>query len=135
MTTNTQLNPAIREPVLAATHSFLAGYVVNALASGAMWRGINVTMGLSGGILSATASIIDSALRPVIGMFFDANGESEFFQWLTRTVIVFSILTVIPVPFAAAGANAGINIISSIVARMVVYMISGFVENQVVMVN
>lgn len=129
------MNSAIREPVLAATHSFLAGYVVNSIASGAIWRGVNVTMGLSGGILSAAASIIDSALRPVIGMLFDANGESEVFQWITRTVIVLSILTVIPVSFAAAGANAGINVISSIFARMVVYVISGFVENQVVMLN
>lgn len=129
------MNSAIREPVLAATHSFLAGYVVNSIASGAIWRGVNVTMGLSGGILSAAASIIDSALRPVIGMLFDANGESEVFQWITRTVIVLSILTVIPVSFAAAGANAGINVISSIFARMAVYVISGFVENQVVMLN
>ena len=129
LATNFELSPAIREPVLAATHSFLAGYVVNAIA----WRGINVSMGLAGGILSATASIIDSALRPIIGMFFDANGESEIFQWLTRNVIVVSILTVIPVPFAAAGV--GIDVASSIVARIAVYVISGFVENQVVMVN
>ena len=130
LATNFELSPAIREPVLAATHSFLAGYVVNAIA----WRGINVSMGLAGRVSpSATASIIDSALRPIIGMFFDANGESEIFQWLTRNVIVVSILTVIPVPFAAAGV--GIDAASSIVARIAVYVISGFVENQVVMVN
>ena len=83
---NYQVNPAISASVHAAGRSFLAGFVVNILVAG-MNNGTSVVAGVTGGVLSAAATLIDFAIRPLITALFGSNRDNAFFIGLSCNVI------------------------------------------------
>ena len=132
---NYQVNPAISAPVHAAGRSFLAGFVVNILVAG-MNNGTSVVAGVTGGVLSAAATLIDFALRPLITALFGSNRDNAFFIGLSCNVIIYTIL--IAATAAAAptlGMTVGVNIVASACARIALSLLTGFGPSSVIVVR
>lgn len=118
-------SPETRVPLEAAGRSFLAGFVVNVLLSGIQTQ-MNVTKSLVGGAFSAAASLIDTAIRPMIGQLFSGYPDTELFQAITRLVVVFSILSV---GATVVTPKVGIDLLASMVCYAAMSVFAGIDVN------
>ena len=118
-------NPALRVPMMAAGRSFLAGFVVNVLRTG-LSSTMNLTKGVAGGVLSAAASLIDAAIRPMIAKFFQGNPDTEAVQIVSRFVVVVALLSAAVTAGAPSlGMTLGIDLMASIVCAVALNFFAG----------
>lgn len=126
-------HPPISAPLAAAGRSFLAGFVVNILWSGST---AHPTKALAGGVLSAAASLIDTAIRPILAQLFQGR-DTELFQSLCRFVVVFSLLGAAATAWAPSliGTTLSINLAASMVSALALAILTGIDVNYPVLLN
>ncbi len=103
------------ETLPAAKRSFLVGFTANVILSFG-----SIGAGAVGGVASATASVIDAAVRPAIAAAFGGKFKNTVSESVVRNIVVLSILKVTMaavLPFF--GVSAGFGILSTMFIRAV----------------
>ena len=105
----------------AAGRSFLIGFAANVVLSlGSPWAGV------LGGAASATASLIDAAIRPAIHSAFGKEFRNTLAESLVRNIVVLSILKVTMAAVAPlVGVSVGFSILSTLFIRGVYGIATG----------
>ena len=97
----------VPEAVTDAGQSFFIGFAWNVIFSGG-----SPLNGLVGGVVSTTASVIDSAMRPKLIEFF---GQDSIYSSLARNIVVLSSTSLVT---AAAAPLVGLSVSFSLLSAL-----------------
>ena len=106
----------VPEAFQAVGDSFILGFAWNVLSSGG-----SPAAGLTGGVVSSTASIIDAILRPKLK---DAFGEDSLSSSLIRNAVVLSLTSLITAP-PFFGLSVSFSIVSALLIRALYAVLAG----------
>ncbi len=112
------VSPRLNEATMDAGRNFFSGFTVNYILHSA-----NPGTAVVGGVVSAIASLIDCAIRPLLVYLFGLEFQETIEESVIRNVVVLSIVSATSIAAAPyTGMKIAVNILATLSARTILSM-------------
>ena len=126
------VSPQHNAAVMDAARNFFSGFVVNYI-----FHSANPGIALLGGAVSATASLIDFAIRPLFTLVFGRNFHDTVEEAIIRNVVVLSIVSAASIAAAPViGTKIVVSIFGTVATRIALSVFDEqFIGQSTVVIN